>query len=194
MAWFAALPVAGAPGAAARYCSAGAIAVGRIVERAAGVPLPRFAERALFAPLGIAPSHVKWRFQLDSGARDDYAQAWLRPRDMTKIGVLARNGGRWNGRQVVPAAWLRRSTARHATLGARGYGYFWWQQYFDVPGPNGVTRVDTYLASGNGGQKIFVVPTLEAVVVFTGGAYNVESATADIMVRDVLPAVLARRR
>ena len=121
-------------------------------------------------------------------------------RDMAKLGVLARNGGRWDGRQVVPEAWLRRSTERPTTLGARGYGYFWWQQYFNVPGPDGAnaahaaTRVDTYLASGNGGQKIFVVPSLEAVVVFTGGAYNVESATAAIMVRDLLPALLARRR
>ena len=47
---FADLPVVADPGTVGRYCTGGFIAAGRIVERAAGKPLPVFADEALFAP------------------------------------------------------------------------------------------------------------------------------------------------
>jgi hypothetical protein len=47
------------------------------------------------------------------------------------------------------------------------------------------------MLSGNGGQKVFLVPELDLIAVFTGGAFNVESPTNEMMVRVLLPALLA---
>jgi len=46
------------------------------------------------------------------------------------------------------------------------------------------------MLSGNGGQKVYIVPSLELVVVFTGGAFNVESPVNTLMARVLLPSLL----
>ncbi|MES2521394.1 MAG: serine hydrolase [Gemmatimonadota bacterium] len=195
MAFFAGLPRDTTPGTRASYCSGAALAVGRIIERAAGIALPAYAQRELFAPLGIQAEDVRWQFRLDSSAPNDFGQIWLRPRDMAKIGMLVANGGAWGGRQVVPGRYIAAATARHTAIGSRGYGYLWWHQWFGVQSGGAETRVETVVASGHGGQKIYIVPAFDAVVVFTGGAYSglVESAANDIVAREMLPALLDTR-
>ena len=84
----------------------------------------------------------------------------LRPRDMARIGLLALNGGRWHGKQIVSAAWLRESIRQQAPDLA--YGYQWWL-LGDPPQP-----AAAYGALGRGGQLIIVIPELEMVAVFTG--------------------------
>ena len=80
------------------------------------------------------------------------------PLDMAKIGYLYLNEGRWDGEQIIPAAWVAASTRKHisATL-QDGYGYQWW-----------VADDGYYMALGYAGQYIFIVPEHELVVVFTG--------------------------
>ncbi len=58
--------------------------------------------------------------------------------------------------------------------------------------PGGPRRVDVIVATGNGGQKIYLVPSLDLVAVLTGGNYNANSPATAIMARDVLPALLSR--
>ncbi|HEX2202683.1 MAG TPA: serine hydrolase [Longimicrobium sp.] len=189
------LPVIAERGTTARYCSAGVLTAGRMVERATGQALPAYAQRVLFDPLGIRASDVRWTFTLSAnGGAGTFAQLRMRPRDMLKLGLLFAQEGRWNGRQVVSAGWVRRSTAEHARIGSSGYGYYWWHRWLGVPTPSGVRRVDTISASGNGGQKIFLVPSLDLVAVFTGGAYNADEEPPNrVMVEVLLPALLAER-
>ena len=84
----------------------------------------------------------------------------MMPRDMVKFGLLFLNQGRWGGEQVVPAEWVRESTRDHmAGIEADdGYGYWWWQVLIDDYG---------YKAAGWGGQRIFVLPRWNMVVVTT---------------------------
>lgn len=188
------LPVVAERGTVARYCSAGVVTAGRMVERATGQPLPAYAQRVLFDPLGIRAEDVRWNFALSAGNAGTFAQLHLRPRDMLKLGILFQQQGRWGGRQVVPAEWVRRSTARHTEIGDLGYGYYWWLQWLAVPTPAGTRRVDVVAATGNGGQKIFLVPSLDVVAVFTGGAYNAQDTPPNaVMIEVLLPALLAAR-
>lgn len=185
------LPVAADRGTTARYCSAGVMTAGRLVERATGQALPAYAQQMLFDPLGIRD--VRWNFTLSSDNAATFAQLYLRPRDMLKLGILFAQEGRWNGRQVVSAEWVRRATAEHTRIGDQGYGYYWWHQWLNVRTPSGLQRVDMVTATGNGGQKIYLVPSLDLVVVFTGGAFNAENTPPNaIMARVLLPALLAR--
>lgn len=79
-------------------------------------------------------------------------------RDMLSIGQLYLDGGRKDGRQVVPAEWVTAATTeqvRYRGGFGDGYGYQWW-----------VGTVDghaTYAAVGSGGQLIQVVPDLGLV-------------------------------
>lgn len=184
------LPVVAERGTVARYCSAGVWTAGRMVERATGQPLPAYAQRVLFDPLGIRPG--RWNVTTSAENAGTFAQLNLRPRDMLKFGILFQQEGRWNGRQVISADWVRRSTAVHAQVGDQGYGYYWWHQWLAVPTAAGTRRVDVVVATGNGGQKIFLVPSLDLVAVFTGGAFNAENTPSNAVMRNVLlPALLA---
>jgi CubicO group peptidase (beta-lactamase class C family) len=129
---------------------------------------------------------------LDSSNANTYAQLSMRPRDILKLGVLFLDGGQWHGQQILSRAWVTRSTAPVTRIGSRGYGYFWWHQPFDVTTSSGARRIDVLNASGNGGQKIYIVPELDLVAVFTGSNYksNTDTPPNAIMRDVVLPALL----
>jgi len=184
------LPMASTPGTVAHYCSAGPLIAGRIIEHASGQSVLQFAEANLFKPLGF--SGYRWPYQTVNTNTNTYGELFLRPRDMLKFGIVFADRGVWHGKQIIPADWVRRSTTPVTQIGSKTYGYFWWHQMFSVQ-VNGETRdVDTILATGNGGQKIFVVPSYCFVAVFTGGNYNGDRDTPpnEIMPSTVLPVIL----
>ena len=85
---------------------------------------------------------------------------------MAKIGQLMLNNGVWNGEQIVSTDWIALSRKNKSNqLAFEGYGYLWWKQSF-------LNEIETYFADGNGGQHIFVVPSQNLVIVFTGGNQN----------------------
>lgn len=92
----------------------------------------------------------------------------LSARDLARFGVLFANGGKWEGRQVVPAAWVRESTTSHSATDrpARGYGYMWWTLPEDGFGKSAA------LASGYGGQLLAVIPGKRLVMVQTAARRN----------------------
>jgi CubicO group peptidase (beta-lactamase class C family) len=86
----------------------------------------------------------------------------LTARDLAKFGYLYLEGGVWESRQVVPAAYVRASTQTHIQTGdpvAPGYGYQWWTM--TEQGHRG------FAAVGLGGQLVEVLPDLDLVVVLT---------------------------
>jgi CubicO group peptidase (beta-lactamase class C family) len=184
------LPVLAEPGTSGRYCSFGFITAGRIIELAAGKPLAEFAQEVLFDPLDISPAQWRWTFVLDRSQRNEFGQIYLRPRDMLKLGLLIHQRGVWQGRRVISESWIDAAVAKQSRVDDSDYGLGIWHRWYGVPTANGTQRVETIMLSGNGGQKVYIVPALELVVVFTGGAFNVESPTNRIMARVLLPALL----
>jgi CubicO group peptidase (beta-lactamase class C family) len=184
------LPMTTQPGTHGSYCSGNVAVAGRIVERATGQSLPAFAQENLFAPLGIRASDVRWNYTLSSSNASTFAQLYLRPRDMLKLGILVLQQGSWKGRQVISREWVARSTGLWSTVGDQKYGYFWWHQWVTAASPSGPRRVDMIVATGNGGQKIYIVPSVDLIVVLTGGNYNTQSPAMTIMSNDLLPALL----
>ena len=184
------LPVLAEPGKGGRYCSFGFITAGRMIELAAGKPLADFAQEVLFNPLGISPAQWRWTFVLDHSQRNEFGQIYLRPRDMLKLGLLIQQRGAWQGRRVISESWIDAAVARQSRVDDSDYGLGIWHRWYGVPTANGTQRVETIMLSGNGGQKVYVVPSLDLVVVSTGGSFNVESPVNTIMARVLLPALL----
>jgi len=184
------LPVLAEPGTTGRYCSFGFITAGRIIELAAGKPLAEFAQEVLFDPLDISPAQWRWTFVLDRSQRNEFGQIYLRPRDMLKLGLLIHQRGVWQGLRVISESWIEAAVAKQSRVDDSDYGLGIWHRWYGVPTANSTQRVETIMLSGNGGQKVYIVPALELVVVFTGGAFNLESPVNSIMARVLLPALL----
>ena len=174
------------------YNSAAVHLLGVVVQKAAGMPLPEFAESVLFAPAGI--TSARWE-PLDSGTVNGGAGIDLTGRDLLRYGQLVLQGGRSGNRQIIPAAWVQAMTAAHfpwrTKVGSQQgvtYGYLWWVA--DGPPAHG------FFAWGHGGQFVYVAPDLDLVAVVTTewpGLGPAAGAMADsalaIIVDRVVPAV-----
>jgi CubicO group peptidase (beta-lactamase class C family) len=152
------------PGTHWAYHSANVNLLAGVLKQATGLHADEFAEAHLFAPLGITA--YDWSYLATDGYRLMDGSLQLRPRDMAKLGLLLRDGGRWRGEQVVSAEWIRRSITPHIdTDGPERYGYLWWLG--EVPGQGGPQPV--VFANGHGSQFIAWLPERDLILVVTGG-------------------------
>ena len=184
------LPMVREPGEAGAYCTAGIHLIGGVLRQATGLSLPRFFQEELAEPLDMPYYQMNlsptYRGYMGGGIR-------LRPRDFLKLGQLYLDGGVWRGRRIVSEEWVRESAAPQASLYENGdYGFAWWRRSYEVRGQT----LDTYYASGNGGQLLFVVPELDLVVLIQAGNYSdgrTRNEFRDRYMREsILPAALAR--
>jgi CubicO group peptidase (beta-lactamase class C family) len=200
-------PMAGEPGKWWSYNSGLPTLLGLVISRATGQPFGAYAREVLFEPLGItdvewggphawtAIPELAWRgSQAWARVANPGGSLWIRPRDLLKFGSLYLHGGRWNGRQVIPAEWMEESTRRHITVtdsisdhGEHGYGYLWWHDRFRTD----AGELEVHTASGNGGQRIFVIPSLNLAVTVLAGRYNDPEANwlpEQLLLRYIVPA------
>ena len=176
-------PVVGKPGTDWYYNGGNTNLLGEVIREATGLRMDDFAAQYLFAPLGIID--YEWD-HINADVIHASGNLKLRPRDMAKLGYLYLNGGVWNGQRVFSEAWVEASTKEYASSPwGEGYGYQWWRRTY----LSGDTSVDAFYASGWGGQRIMVFPSLEMVVVFTGGNYADQEPVDEIITRYILPAV-----
>lgn len=174
------LPMIDTPGRGGMYCSGNPITLGRIIEKASDNTLPTFAVKNLLQPLGI--TKFKWNFKPDKSNAEDFCQVYLRPRDMAKFGMMYLNNGKWNNKQVIPKEWVAASFQKHSVIQNVNYGYLWWLKYLNSDG----TRYNGIAAQGNGGQRIFLFPEQQLVVVITGGNYNTQSPSDELIAKYIL--------
>jgi CubicO group peptidase (beta-lactamase class C family) len=176
-------PVISEPGTEWYYSGGNTNLLGEVIRKATGLRMDDFAAEYLFAPLGI--TNYEWD-HINPDVIHASGNLKLRPRDMAKFGYLFLNGGVWNDEQIISQEWVEASTREHtSTPWGSGYGYQWWQQTYHY----GSTSVDSFYAAGWGGQRIIVFPSLEMVLVYTGGNYVGEEPVDEIVFRYILPAV-----
>ena len=146
------------PGTSFCYDSPGMHLLSAILQETTGMTELDFARQNLFEPLGIRD--VFWQSD-PQGYTHGWGDLHLKPRDAAKIGYLWLNNGVWDGRQIVPAAWVADSVKMHSRTGQKdNYGYGWW------------VSDDSFSAMGRGGQNIKVYPALQAIVVTTASDFD----------------------
>ncbi len=181
-------PAASPYGRAFSYCTAGVTTLGDLVERATQERLETFAKRELFDPLGI--SRVQWQYS-PTGLPQGGGGLELRSRDLLTLGRLYLQGGRWNGAQIVPSHWVKASTTPHVSVPDREdtrYGYLWWLQDLQ----SGGRSQHAWLMNGAGGNKVVVLPELQAVVVITAtnfGRRDAHQLSQKLLTDFIIPAV-----
>ncbi|MEM8488462.1 MAG: serine hydrolase [Bacteroidota bacterium] len=175
------LPMIHDPGERYAYCSGSANLVGASLSTFGGARVQELFDQLIAKPLGFGPYH----FTLTPNGEGYLGGgAYMRPRDILKIGAVYLAGGTWNGEQIVDEDWVEQSVKPQIDISPETTGmtpddfsnnYFGGSQAY-------IWRVDSvtvgersytsYEASGNGGQLLIVVPELDLSVVFTGGNYR----------------------
>ncbi len=196
------------PGSEWHYCSANsfmlAATISAALKRAGGPDIFTFADQNLFAPLGIT------NYQLTRSQSGEYlngqGNSYFTPVDLAQIGLLVLNKGNRGGKQIISQEALSRlyttnniinwswtdTIPEHRETKSR-YSNQWYQTDFDIED----SKVPVLHSWGNGGQFIFVVPSLDTVAVFTGSNQGSscivqQKQPFDIMFRYILPEMKNR--
>ncbi|PCJ94813.1 MAG: serine hydrolase [Flavobacteriaceae bacterium] len=164
--YFLNLPMVHKPGEVSNYCTMGQVLATEIISQSSGMTIDKFSEKYLFNPLGV--NNLSWGHTSNKEIIPSGKRLYMTSRDMAKIGQLILNNGKWNEKQVVSEKWIAESTTPKTKITGIDYGYLWWNIPFKVNEKIFVSKT----ATGNGGQYIMVLPELDMVAVFTGGAYN----------------------
>ncbi len=175
------LPMRHAPGERYAYCSGSANLVGASLSTFGGAPVHELFDQLIARPLGFGPYHFTLA---PNGEGYLGGGAYVRPRDILKIGAVYSAGGTWNGAQIIDEDWVEKSAKPQIDISPEttgmtpedfnnnyfggSQGYIWRVDSVTV----GERSYGSYEASGNGGQLLIVVPELDLSVVFTGGNYR----------------------
>ncbi len=178
------LPMAVEPGTVWNYCGGYTYLLSAILMKATNMTLLEFANKYLFVPMGI--TDVRWDKNTNVSKTipnfyDAAGGLFLTPRDMAKFGYLILHNGAWDGVQLIPADFVKDATKVQSSFNYNsGYGYESWWTY---------QAENMYYAAGIYGQKIFIVPSLDLVVVFTGTIYtDVDTYNHNFMTNYIIPA------
>lgn len=166
-AFVAAQPAAHAPGSYQQYSSGSTTLLCSVLNAKAGrgANLPR---TELFEPLGLASAVL----EVDAtGTPACGSYLWATPRDWARIGQFALDDGVVDGRELLPEGWMKQSTTLESVEDTEvlGMASSWWINSM----PDGslvepTLPADAYWATGHDGQRLFVVPSEDLVVVRMG--------------------------
>lgn len=181
---FLALPVAHKPGTFFAYSTAATYMQSAIVQKVTGQSVLEYLRPRLFEPLGI--ENPTWETS-KQGVSQGGTGLNIRTEDIAKFGQLYLQKGRWNGKQLVPAAWVETATARWMSNGSnpasdweQGYGFQFWRCRY------GVIRGD-----GAHGQFCIIMPELDAVIALTAGTRDLQGVL-NVVWAKLLPALQAK--
>ena len=152
------------PGKKFNYHSFNTHILSATITKATGMSTLKYAKTALFSPLGI--TNIKW----EKDPKGYYIGGWglyMTAKDMLKFGELYLKNGIYGSNQLLPAQWVKTSTIKKTGMIGTyysgwnkeyGYGYLWWVRRLG-------NKIDIPFAMGHGGQRIVIMPNVNAVLV-----------------------------
>jgi CubicO group peptidase (beta-lactamase class C family) len=187
---FLSLPVAHKPGTFFVYNTPATYILSAIVQKVTGQTVLEYLRPRLFDPLGI--ENPTWDASKQGIPFGGFGLN-VRTEDIARFGQLYLQKGKWQGKQLVPAAWIEDATSRHMSNGSsptsdweQGYGYQFWR-----------CRHGFYRGDGAHGQFCIVMPQYDAVVAITSGTRDMASVMNlvwDRIVPALKPATLPADR
>lgn len=175
VAGFLSLPVECEPGTHFCYNTIGTYMLSAIITKVTGEKMVDFLQPRLWEPLGIDKPYWK---ECPMGNNYGGWGLYVKTEDMAKLGQTLLDGGKWHGKQVIPAAWVAEATKaqidnRPADLDPendynpdwhQGYCYQMWR-----------CRHNAFRADGAYGQYIIVMPDQDAVMAITANVKNMQT-------------------
>ena len=174
-------PVPFKPGTHFLYNTSATYMLSAIVQKATGMTVLDYLRPRLFGPLGI--EHPTWETSPQGISAGGFGLS-IRTEDIARFGQLYLQKGKWQGKQLVPEAWIEAATARQTSNGSnpksdwdQGYGYQFWR-----------CRHAVYRGNGAFGQYCVVLPGQDAVIAITSGVKDMQSVL-DLVWDKLLPAI-----
>ena len=177
---FLAQPVEHKPGAHFQYNTPATHTLSAIVRKVTGETVLDYLRPRLFDPLGI--ENPEW----GSSPQGNTFGGWglkIRTEDVAKFGQLYLQNGKWNGKQIVPAAWVAQATSKQVSNGSdpakdwdQGYGFQFWR-----------CRHGAFRGDGAFGQFCIVLPEQDAVIAITADTRDMQ-AELNVVWEKLLPA------
>lgn len=159
--------------------------LGMILERSTGMSVTEYTQTRLWDRIGMEYDGA-WALDSDeSGFEKMEAGLNARPIDYAKLGRLFLNDGKWDGEQVLSAAWVEEATSLDpATQNADYYSHAWGPWVYD--GGHGYYKYMWYgwlrddgpadiMAEGDHGQYIYLSPANNVIIVRNGNEYGMPS-------------------
>jgi CubicO group peptidase (beta-lactamase class C family) len=174
------LPPDREPGTVFAYNQPATYSLAAIVQKATGQTLTEYLRPRLFDPLGIG--EVVW-LQRPAGRDIGFSGLHATTDAVAKLGLLYLQGGVWEGKQLLPIAWVAEATRSHVSNAGepspdwqQGYGFQFWMSRHG------------YRGDGAYGQFCVVLPEHDAVIAMTAAAADMQ-ALLDAMWEHVVPAL-----
>jgi CubicO group peptidase (beta-lactamase class C family) len=159
------IPFVANPGQQFSYCSCNYYLLAEILYRATGLAPEDFAKKYLFNALGI--KSVYWT-KNKQGINYGWGDLCLLPHDLARIGQLLLDGGKWNNKTIISAAWINKAKSMNTVFpNGNGYGYGFW-----------IDKDLAYNMEGRGTQRLHIDSIHNALVVVTGGGLRDEDKEA----------------
>lgn len=152
------------PGERFEYASGNTQLLGLVLERALKEEsVTSYLQRRLWTPLGMEYD-ASWSIdRRKEGLEKTFCCINARARDFAKLGRLYKNGGNWNGQQIISKSWVEESTKLDTTDGSASYyQYQWWLPEAGVD----------FMAQGILGQYVYVHPEKDLIFVRLGKNYG----------------------
>ena len=144
--------------------------LGTIFEKKTGLKIGQAFYERIARPIGMQDFQPNDVFYFGGPASIHPTYHFeITARDLARFGLLYLRHGRWNGKQIVPEAWVEKSSHASEMISSNGvdlggYEYLWWIDYGGVHFPE-VSLPSVYSARGAGAHYLFVIPSLDMVVV-----------------------------
>ena len=174
-------PVPFKPGTHFLYNTSATYMLSAVVQKVTGETVLDYLQPRLFEPLGI--TKPTWEASPQGISVGGYGLS-IRTEDIARFGQLYLQKGNWNGKQLVPEAWIEAATARQTSNGSnpnsdwdQGYGYQFWR-----------CRHGVYRGDGAFGQYCIVLPEQDAVIAITSGVKDMQ-AVLNVVWDKLLPAL-----
>jgi CubicO group peptidase (beta-lactamase class C family) len=144
--------------------------LGTIFEKKTGLRIGDAFYQRIAKPIGMQDFHPSDVFYFGGPASIHPTYHFeISARDLARFGLLYLRHGRWNNQQIVPEGWIEKSShasemVKSGSVDLGGYEYLWWIDYGGVHFPE-VSVPGIFSARGSGAHFLFIIPTLDTVVV-----------------------------
>jgi CubicO group peptidase (beta-lactamase class C family) len=144
--------------------------LGTIFEKTTGLKIGQAFYKRIAVPIGMQDFKPDDVYYLGGPVSIHPAYHFeITARDLARFGLLYLRHGRWKNKQIIPEAWIEKSThanemIKFGGVETGGYEYLWWVEYGGVHFPE-ASLPGMYSARGAGGHYLLVIPSLDMVIV-----------------------------
>lgn len=155
------------PGERYQYSSGNTQLLAMCIEKATGQNLADYVAQNFWQPMG-AENDAFWQTDSRDGLVKAYCCIASNARDFARFGKLYKQGGNWNGKQLLDSTFVKTCTTPRFQESPQ-YGYGWWLASFEGK--------DVFYMRGHLGQYVIVIPQDDLIIVRLGHTGNVNAAT-----------------